>query len=233
MRFCLAGEVTLTSVQLQDATVHVHISFGNATAVMRPAQSRSGHDAHESWLQSQAERSTVSLRAIATVGCVPPPATQAALTNSTAFSDAMAAAGLSERFEALQAAAFREAVNASVTRCDGRASGAIGGIPTEPPSWKKYNMKYNQSAADYYFTDQYNRIWNGLVNLMNAYESPSSGLARTPLQIQIAALFRGKTVAEAQAVGLALEKKMADRKVAELKQQLADAEVAREKLERL
>ena len=64
-----------------------------------------------------------------------------------------------------------------------------------------------------YFTDQYNRVWNGLVNLMNAYDTPSSGLAHTPLQIQIAALFRDQTVAEAQAVGLALKKKVADRKV--------------------
>ena len=54
----------------------------------------------------------------------------------------MAAAGLSERFEAAQSAAFREAVNASTTRCVGRASGEIGAIPAEPESWKKYNMEY-------------------------------------------------------------------------------------------
>jgi hypothetical protein len=53
----------------------------------------------------------------------------------------MASAGLSDRFEAAQSAAFREAVNASTTRCTGRASGEIGAIPAEPTSWKKYNME--------------------------------------------------------------------------------------------
>eukprot|EP01052_Picozoa_sp_SAG31_P049400 SAG31_NODE_10800_length_1096_cov_1.100301_2_plen_231_part_00 len=230
--------MTLESVQLQGSAAHtVHITFGKpkmaATAATRvqTAASRSGHAAHESWLRSQAERSSVSLGAIATTSCVPPQSAQVMLANSSAFSAAMAAAGLSGRFEAKQAAAFREALNASVTRCDGRASGAIAGIPPEPPSWNKYNMKYNQSAADYYFTDQYNRIWNGLVNLMIAYESPSSGFAHTPVQMQIAALFRGKSLAEAQAVALALERKVADATVVELKQQLAEAEVARAKLD--
>jgi hypothetical protein len=233
VRFVLsAGQVTLKFVQLQlQGVAHVHITFGKSPARMQAQELRSGHAAYESWSQSQAERSSVSLDAIAT-GCVPPAAAREALTNSSAFSAAMAAAGLSERFEAQQAAAYREALNASVTRCDGRASGAIAGIPAEPTSWKKYNMKYNQSAADAYFTDAYNRIWNGLVNLIAAYESPSSGLAHTPLQMQIAALFRGKSVAEAQDVALALERKEADAAVAELKQQLGEAEAARAKLER-
>ena len=46
-----------------------------------------------------------------------------------------------------QAAAFREALNASATRCAGRASGSIPGIPPQPKSWHKYNMGYNQSKA--------------------------------------------------------------------------------------
>jgi hypothetical protein len=52
------------------------------------------------------------------------------------------------------------------------------------------NMQYNQSAAENYFIDQYNRIWTGLVNLMAAYSSPSSGLA-SPEHMEIAALFFG------------------------------------------
>jgi hypothetical protein len=51
-------------------------------------------------------------------------------------------------------------------------------------------MAYNQSAAEYYFIDQYNRIWTGLVNLMAAYSSPTSGLA-SPEHRKIAALFVG------------------------------------------
>ena len=240
MRFLVAGKVSLESAQLHGAGAYqVHITFGklqiaataDTTSRMQPTTSRSGHTAHGSWLRSQAERSSVSLAAIATPSCVPPQAVQDNLANSSEFSKAMAAAGLSERFEAQQAAAFREALNASVTRCDGRASGAIADIPPEPPSWKKYNMKYNQSAAEYYFTDQYNRIWNGLVNLISAYESSSSGLARTPLQMQIAALFQGKSVAEAQAVALALERQVADAAVTKLKEQLVEAEAARAKLD--
>jgi hypothetical protein len=38
---------------------------------------------------------------------------QANVTNSSLFSDAMSASGLSQRFEAAQAAAFREAINVS------------------------------------------------------------------------------------------------------------------------
>lgn len=54
------------------------------------------------------------------------------------------------------------------------------------------NMAYNQSAAEYYFIDQYNRIWTGLVNLMAAYSSSTSGLA-SPEHMKIAALFVGTT----------------------------------------
>ena len=62
-------------------------------------------------------------------------AAQANVSNSTRFSDVMAAAGLSHRFEAAQAAAFREAINVSVTRCVGRLNGSIPPIPAEPPEW--------------------------------------------------------------------------------------------------
>ena len=49
--------------------------------------------------------------------------------------------------------------------------------------------------------------------------------------MEIAALFQGKSAEEAQAVALALERKVADAAVAELKEQLAVAEVARAKLD--
>ena len=91
-------------------------------------------------------------------------------------------------------------------------------------------MEYNQSAAEDYFTDQYHRLWDGLVNLMAAYESPSSGLAHTPLQMEIAALFRGKSVAEARTVARAAERRAADAAVAELQQRLAQAQLARAQL---
>jgi hypothetical protein len=32
--------------------------------------------------------------------------------------------------------------------------------------------RYNQTAAEAYFTDQYQRIWDGLTNLMAAYGAP-------------------------------------------------------------
>jgi hypothetical protein len=140
--------VTLQSGQLRAAGPHVavHITFGKprtpgaAAAAMRGGElgeageagkaserrgaawqpRRRGHAAHASWTRRQLERSTVSLGAIATASCVPPPRAQAALVNSSAFSRAMAVAGLGDRFEAQQAAAFREALNASVTRCEGR-----------------------------------------------------------------------------------------------------------------
>lgn len=218
--------VTLNAAQLHSVGPHVavHITFGKPTVSAEAEKSTtiySGALAHQRWSERQVARATVSLDAIHDSECTPPTAIQTALRNSTAFSAAMAKAGLAETFEAAQAAAFREAVNASITRCDGRASGSIGPIPDEPASWKKCelvtrykhglcilssshpyklqpcacsvrldNMAYNQSAAEYYFIDQYNRIWTGLVNLMAAYSSPTSGLA-SPEHRKIAALFVG------------------------------------------
>ena len=118
-----------------------------------------------------------------------------------------------------------------MTRCAGRASGTIGPIPAEPKSWNKYKLAYNQSAAELYFVDQYNRLWGGLVNLMAAYVSPSSGLAHTPLQLQIAALFRGQGVAVAQALRAAAERRAADARVTGLREQLQRAEAARAELD--
>ena len=57
-----------------------------------------------------------------------------------------------------QAAAFREALNASATRCAGRASGSIPGIPPQPKSWHKYNMGYNQSKARPTFKKPFSRL---------------------------------------------------------------------------
>ena len=46
-------------------------------------------------------------------------------------------------------------------RCSGRLNGTIAAIPAEPSSWKKYNMEYDQTAAEQYFGDVYGRIWRG------------------------------------------------------------------------
>ena len=149
---CIANRsVTLESAQLKAAGPHVsvHITFGQSDGLASSIP-ETGASAHQRWLDSQAERSSVSLDAVQ-AGCTPPADIQAALANSSAFSAAMEKAGLGDRFEAAQAAAFREALNASVTRCAGRASGEIGPIPAEPESWKKYKMAYNQTAADAYF----------------------------------------------------------------------------------
>lgn len=134
--------VTLNAAQLHSVGPHVavHISFGQPTVSAEAEKSAtiySGSLSHQRWSERQVARATVSLDAIHNSECTPPAAVQTALRNSTAFSVAMAKAGLAETFEAAQAAAFREAVNASITRCDGRASGSIGPIPAEPASWKK------------------------------------------------------------------------------------------------
>ena len=134
--------VTLTAAQLHSVGPHVavHITFGATTVSPEPENSTtiySGILAHERWSERQNARATVSLDAIHDSGCTPPTTVQTALQNSTAFSAAMAKAGFADSFEAAQSSAFREAVNASITRCDGRASGSIEPIPAEPPSWKK------------------------------------------------------------------------------------------------
>ena len=134
--------VTLTAAQLHSVGPHVavHISFGPKKAMSEPAEAPtiySGVLAHERWVERQTARATVAIDAIRFANCTPSTQIQTALQNSTAFSAAMAKAGLAEAFEAAQAAAFREAVNASITRCIGRASGSIGPIPAEPTEWKK------------------------------------------------------------------------------------------------
>eukprot|EP01051_Picozoa_sp_SAG22_P004171 SAG22_NODE_217_length_14910_cov_65.532978_1_plen_175_part_00 len=164
---CLDGkkprQVILDFARLQTAgpSVTVHISFGvgaggAGTAAEQQETQDTGVAAQQRWDQAQAERSTVSPAAAAAAapGCALSPTAAAALNNVTAFSTAMTHAGLAGRFENLQAAAVREALNVSVTRCSRRASGAIGPIAGEPASWKKYKMGYNQSLVEAYFTDQ-------------------------------------------------------------------------------
>eukprot|EP01050_Picozoa_sp_SAG11_P001220 SAG11_NODE_52_length_19809_cov_14.064231_5_plen_254_part_00 len=221
--------VTLSFAQLHAAGPHstVHISFGSAGT--SGAGLESAHDtgvaAQQRWSARMAARSIVNTEHVA-AGCELTADAKAALANSTMFSAAMEKAGLSDRFEAAQAAAFREALNASVTRCAGRASGSIGAIPAEPASWKKYKLEYNQSAAEYYFTDQWVRIWTGLVNLMAEY-SPGGKLAYTALHLQIGGLFHGMSVAEAAAMAAAMERRVAEEKVAAARKALDEAKAAR------
>jgi hypothetical protein len=227
-------QVTLDFARLQAAGVStkVHISFGRAAATKASTADTSdtGAAAQQRWEQAQAQRSTVSPAvAAATPGCALSAEAEAALKNVTAFSAAMASAGLAERFENSQSQAVLEALNVSVSRCSRRASGAIKPIPAEPASWSKYNMGYNQSLAEAYFTEQWVLIWTGLVNLMAAYEEPTQ-LGYTPLHLQIAALFKGKGVQAAAAVKNAAERKAAEAKVKELKKMLAQAEGVVEEL---
>jgi hypothetical protein len=67
--------------------------------------------------------------------------------NATEFRARMGQAGLGWRYEAVQARNFLAAVSAAVTRCEGRANGTIGGIPSQPALWNKYNMSYDQWEA--------------------------------------------------------------------------------------
>jgi hypothetical protein len=172
-----------------------------------------------------------------------------------------------------------------------RLGSSAGPIPPEPPSWEKYHMGYNQSLAEgkalgfhaafihgllqsysqlkvatrtisEYFTDQWNRIWDGLVshfpqpnkdsfaaccrgfvqcgafrvngdgrcaqsNLMAAYAVPTK-LGYNPTHLQIAALFRGKGVAESAAVKAAAERRATEKKVEKLTAELAEAEAEAE-----
>ena len=232
-------QVTLDFARLQAAGVStkIHISFGRPAATK--AHNIAGHSAdtgntgaaaQQRWDLAQAQRSTVSPAvAAAAPGCALSAEAEAALKNVTAFSAAMASAGLADRFENFQSQAVLEALNVSVSRCTRRASGAIKPIPAEPASWTKYNLGYNQSQAEAYFTEQWVRIWTGLVNLMAAYEEPTQ-LGYTPLHLQIAALFKGKGAQAAAAVKNAAERKAAEAKVQELKKKLAKAEGVVEEL---
>ena len=47
-----------------------------------------------------------------------------------------------------------------------------GGVP--PPQSDAFFAQ-----AEAYFVDQYTRVWQGLVNLIAAYEDPASGLAHS------------------------------------------------------
>ena len=48
----------------------------------------------------------------------------------------------------------------------------MGGVPAP-----KSDAFFAQAEA--YFVDQYTRVWQGLVNLIAAYEDPASGLAHS------------------------------------------------------
>ena len=87
--------------------------FGDAAAVAGDAKIvRDGGAAMTNWVARQAARSVVSMQGVP-ANCTLSAAAQANVTNSSHFSDVMSASGLSERFEAAQAAAFREAINVS------------------------------------------------------------------------------------------------------------------------
>ena len=86
--------------------------------------------------------------------------------NATKFRDALRKAGNVLRWEYTQACNFLQAVRDSVERCRGRLHGTIDGIPDEPDEWHKYDMVYDQAAAESYFPDVYGRIWFGLQSSM-------------------------------------------------------------------
>jgi hypothetical protein len=105
-------------------SVAIHIHFGlisdegnddddaGAPAAAPKTISTLGDVAMDNWNARQAARSVVSLVGVPS-SCVLSAAALANVSNSTGFTAAMKAAGLSHRFEAAQAEAFREAVNVS------------------------------------------------------------------------------------------------------------------------
>jgi hypothetical protein len=107
----------LSAAAATEGSVAIHIGFGGAKAAeaaeaaatttddktteARQQQPFTGVDASRHWQQKQDAKSTVNL-ALVPAECMPPASVQANLTNSTAFSAAMAKAGLGDRFEAAQ-----------------------------------------------------------------------------------------------------------------------------------
>ena len=87
-----------------------------------------------------------------------------------------------------------------------------------------WTNRYNQSSAESFFSDLPTRIWTGLVNNIANYEHPSSGSMHGPIEMQVAALFRGKSVAAASAIAREVEARETQAEVASLKKQLEEAE---------
>ena len=83
--------------------------------------------------------------------------------------------------------------------------------------------RYNQSLAEGYFSDLPERVWTGLVNNIADYENPSSGQLHSPVEMQVAALFRGKGVAAAAAIARSVEQRESHEEVARLETELERA----------
>ena len=64
------------------------------------------------------------------------------------------------------------------------------------------------------------------MNNIASYENPSSGSMHGPIEMQVSALFRGKSVAAASAAAREVEQREAQAKIASLKKQLEEAEGA-------
>ena len=108
-------------LQASGTGVAVHIYFGvlnHSTNYYSHAAEGGAKIVHDGgaalsrWEARQAARSVVSMQGVP-ANCRLSAMAQANVTNSSLFSDAMSASGLSQRFEAAQAAAFREAINVS------------------------------------------------------------------------------------------------------------------------
>ena len=84
--------------------------------------------------------------------------------------------------------------------------------------------RYNQSSAESFFSGLPARVWTGLVNNIASYENPSSGSLHGPVEMQVSALFRGKSVAAAAAIAREVEEREVQSEVARLKKQLGEAE---------
>jgi hypothetical protein len=83
--------------------------------------------------------------------------------------------------------------------------------------------RYNQSLAEGYFSDLPERVWTGLVNNIADYENPSSGQLHSPVEMQVAALFRGKGVVAAAAIARAVEQRESREEIARLEAELGRA----------
>jgi len=126
----------------------------------------------DSWEKKEKERQAFNADDIVFEACAVNETVVDMVNNVTNFMDKLEAGGLKGRMEFAFGGAVLEALNASISRCEGREGGTIDELPEQPKDWddRGYKMVYNQSEVESYFEDVWGRVWRGMVGQIATYE---------------------------------------------------------------
>lgn len=219
------ASIEAAAKKAQSAAVEVEVVFGGGAG-------GGGGSPAAAWAERETARQLLAWPAQDS-GCSPNSTIAAQANHTQAFAAAMAQGGaiLAARHERQQAVEYLQGLNATVTRCLGRASGAIKPIPPQPADWAKYNMTTSQTAADASFMATAQRLYTGLQLMCQSYQSSTDATEQAIYKIWAAATGGLAGSEEAAALGREARETMRAAERRQLRASIVEAQARLAELE--